>query len=209
MASQDNSSPGEITLLLAKMKNGNAEAASQLMPLVYDELRHLAAYYMRQERSDHTLQPTALVHEVFLRLVAQQPLDWQSRAHFFAVAAKAMRRILVDHARKHSAEKRGGEHRRVPLDENLVHPTCAIEELISLDEALDRLATWDPQQCRIVELRYFAGLTVEETASVLGIGARTVKRDWNVARAWLRGEVTKKAEVTKGRADDARALGAR
>src|ERR1700736_4198924 len=130
MASQDSSSPGEITLLLAKMKNGNAEAASQLMPLVYDELRHLAAYYMRQERSDHTLQPTALVHEVFLRFSGQQPLDWQSRSHFFAVAAQAMRRILVDHARKHSADKRGGEHRRVPLDENLVHETCGIEDLI-------------------------------------------------------------------------------
>src|SRR5260370_28579554 len=193
MISQESSPPGEITLLLAQMKDGNAEAASQLIPLVYDELRHLADYYMQQERSDHTLQPTALVHEVFLRLVAQEPLDWQGRSHFFAVAAKAMRRILVDHARKHSADKRGGEHRRVPLDENLVQEIRATEELISLDEALDRLATRDPQQCRVVELRYFGGLTVDETACVLGISARTVKRDWNVARAWLRGEVGGKA----------------
>ncbi|HEV3277380.1 MAG TPA: ECF-type sigma factor [Terriglobia bacterium] len=144
---------------------------------------------MRRERPDHTLQATALVHEVYLRLMEEHPVDWQSRAHFFAVAAQLMRRILVDHARAHKAAKRGGDAPKVFLEENLILSEAKSGDMLSLDEALARLAKLDPRQGRIVELRFFGGLSVEETAEVLGISARTVKREWSVARAWLYQEV--------------------
>jgi RNA polymerase sigma-70 factor (ECF subfamily) len=182
-------SSGEITGLLTKLKAGDRQAESELVPLIYGELRRLARGYMRRERPDHTLQATALVHEVYLRLMEEHPVDWQSRAHFFAVAAQLMRRILVDHARAHNAAKRGGDAPKVFLEENLILSEAKSGDMLSLDEALARLAKLDPRQGRIVELRFFGGLSVEETAEVLGISARTVKREWSVARAWLYQEV--------------------
>jgi RNA polymerase sigma-70 factor, ECF subfamily len=176
---------GEVTELLIQLKNGNRNAESRLMPLVYAELRRLAAHYMRGERSGHTLQATALVHEAYLRLVGIKDVDWQNRAHFFGVAASLMRRILVDHARAKQAKKRGGTDQKVSLDEAVLVEREAPEQLLALDEALERLAKRDARQARIVDLRYFAGLSEEEAAEVLGISVRTVKRDWNVARAWL------------------------
>ena len=182
-------SSGEITGLLTKLKAGDRQAESELVPLIYGELRRLARGYMRRERPDHTLQATALVHVVYLRLMEEHPVDWQSRAHFFAVAAQLMRRILVDHARAHKAAKRGGDAPKVFLEENLILSEAKSGDMLSLDEALARLAKLDPRQGRIVELRFFGGLSVEETAEVLGISARTVKREWSVARAWLYQEV--------------------
>ena len=178
-------SPGEVTNLLIELKNGNREAESRLMPLVYGELRRLAGLYMRGERPGHTLQATALVHEAYLRLVGYEDVDWQNRAHFFGVAANLMRRILVDHARAKQAKKRGGGDQKVSLDQAVLVRPEAPEQFLALDEALERLAKRDPRQARIVELRYFGGLSEEETAEVLEISVRTVKRDWNVARAWL------------------------
>ena len=179
------SPPGEVTNLLIQLRHGNRDAESRLMPLVYTELRRLAGRYMRGERPGHTLQATALVHEAYLRLVGQKDVDWQNRAHFFGVAANLMRRILVDHARTKLAKKRGGDDQRVSLDEAMLVQSKAHPQLLALDEALDRLAKRDPRQARVVDLRYFGGLNDEETAEVLGISVRTVKRDWNVARAWL------------------------
>jgi len=178
-------SPGEVTNLLIELKNGNRDAESRLMPLVYGELRRLAGLYMRGERPGHTLQATALVHEAYLRLVGHEDVDWQNRAHFFGVAANLMRRILVDHARAKQAKKRGGGDQKVSLDQAVLVRPEAPEQFLALDEALERLAKRDPRQARIVELRYFGGLSEEETAEVLEISVRTVKRDWNVARAWL------------------------
>jgi RNA polymerase sigma-70 factor, ECF subfamily len=182
--------PGEVTRLLNELRNGNGAAESKLMLLVYDELRWRAAYYMQHERPDHTLQPTALVHEAYLRLVQQQDLP-QNRAHFLAIAAQLMRRILVDYARARQAEKRPAPEQRVSLDKALVFSEDKSGELIALDEALGRLAQWDPRQSRIVELRYFGGLSVEETAEVIGLSGTQVKREWSHAKAWLRGELTK------------------
>jgi len=182
---------GEVTELLASLREGNEHAASKLVPLVYDELRRLARHYMRREQAEHTLQTTALVHEAYLRLVDQRQTKWQSRAHFFAIAAQSMRRILVDHARACRSDKRGGDHERLPLDEALVFSPVKSAELIALDDALNLLAELSPRQSRIIELRFFAGLTVEETADVLGVAPKTVKRDWRVARAWLHREVRK------------------
>src|SRR6516164_8695835 len=178
-------SPGEVTNLLIELKNGNRDAESRLMPLVYGQLRRLAGLYMRGERPGHTLQATALVHEAYLRLVGHEDVDWQNRAHFFGVAANLMRRILVDHARAKQAKKRGGGDQKVSLDKAVLVRPEAPEQFLALDEALERLAKRDPRQARIVELRYFGGLSEEETAEVLEISVRTVKRDWNVARAWL------------------------
>jgi len=186
-------SPGDITLLLRELQAGNPAVESRLVPLVYDELRRTARRYMRGERADHTLQPTALVHEAYLRLIRQQEVDWQNRAHFFGVAAQLMRHILVDHARAHKAEKRGGHEPKLSLDEALA---CSEEKgagLLALDEALTRLNERDQRQGRIVELRFFGGLTEEEVAEVLGLSARTVKREWSVARAWLYKELSKGA----------------
>ncbi len=185
--------PGDITILLAELRAGDRSAESKLMPLVYYELRRLARRFMRAERPGHTLQPTALVHEAYLRLAGQREITWQNRAHFFGVAAQLMRRILVDHARARQAEKRGGHEQRVSLDEALEYTEGKAGDLVALDGALDRLAERDPRQGRVVELRFFAGLTEKEAAEVLGISVRTVKRDWHVARAWLYKEIKKGA----------------
>jgi len=181
---------GEVTSLLAEMKLGHQDALGRLMPLVYAELRRLAGHYLRGERTGHTLQPTALVHEAFLRLVGQDRTDWQHRGQFIGVAAQLMRRNLVDYARQRAARKRAGSP--VTLDEERLGPGVGMdrtEEILAMEEVLDRLAKVDPQQARIVELRYFGGLAVEETAEVLEISPRTVKRDWAMARAWLRAEL--------------------
>ncbi len=159
------------------------------MPVVYEELRRLAKQHLRRERPDHTLQATALVHEAYLRLVDQRAVTWQNRAHFFGVAAQLMRRILVDYARRRQAAKRGGAALKVSLNELVLAAEERSEEVVALDEALERLAAMDPRQGRVVELRIFSGLTVEETAEVLGISPATVKREWTMARAWLSREI--------------------
>jgi RNA polymerase sigma factor (TIGR02999 family) len=175
----------EVTDLLVAYGQGDAEALERLIPLVYSELHRRAGYYLRAERSDHTLQPTALVNEAFLRLVDQN-ISWQNRAHFFGVAAQMMRRILVDHARAHNTEKRGGQARKLSLDEAIAVGNERPVDLIALDEALERLAQMDAEKCRLVELRYFAGLSVEETAEAMGMSVATVMRHWSMAKAWLR-----------------------
>lgn len=182
-------SPGEVTLLLIELRKGNKNAEAKLMPLVYDELRRIAGAYMRGERPDHTLQPTALVHEAYLRLVEQRKVEWRNRAHFFGVAAQLMRRILVDYARAQQTDKRRAAHQAIPLEEAFVFSEEQSGQLVALDAALQRLAQLDARQSRVVELRFFAGLSVEDTAEVMGIAPRTVKRDWNVAKAWLHGEL--------------------
>lgn len=187
------SPPGEITRLLAGMKLSGTEAVARLMPLVYRELRQLAGRYMRDERVGHTLQPTALVHEVFLRLMGQERANWQCRAHFIAVAAQLMRRILVDYARRRSAAKRGGAAVTLSHECNVPGGTAVSwEELLAIDEVLARLARFDPRKARIVEMRYFGGLSVEETAEALGVSARTVKADWRSARAWMHAELAER-----------------
>ena len=183
----------QVTQLLADWSKGDLQAREALLPLVYDELRQLAAAYLRRERSDHTLQPTALVHEAYLRLVDARSVDWHSRSHFFSVSAKLMRRILVDHARGHLAEKRGSGLPKVPLTEAIAMSQDRPSDLVALDEALTRLTERDPQQSRVVELRIFAGLTVEATAKALDISPATVKRDWAVAKAWLSREIQQAA----------------
>jgi RNA polymerase sigma factor (TIGR02999 family) len=181
----------DVTLLLGQLTKGDPDAAAKLMPVVYDELRRLARNYMRRERSDHTLQPTALVHEAYLKLIEQRSVDWQSRAHFFGIAAQMMRRILIDHARAHLREKRGAGQRAVPLEHALAFAPEQSLELIRLDESLARLAQLDGRQAKIVELRFFGGLSVEQTAEFLGVSEKTVKRDWSVAKAWLHGDLKK------------------
>lgn len=178
----------DVTRLLAELQSGQEGAAEALVPLVYAELHALAVHFMRGERDDHTLQPTVLVHDAYLRLVGQRDTSWQSRSHFFGIAAQAMRRILVDHARRTRAAKRdGGE--RVTLDESVADRSGRTVDLIALDDALARLAALDPRQARVVELRYFSGLDIEQTATVLGISPATVKRDWTFARAFLQREL--------------------
>ncbi|MGH9630291.1 MAG: sigma-70 family RNA polymerase sigma factor [Bryobacteraceae bacterium] len=177
--------PEDVTRLLINWRNGDQQALEQLMPLVYGELRKLANRYLRRERSDHTLQSTALVHEAYLRLVDQRSVQWQNRAHFFGVAAQMIRRILVDHARGHQTSKRGGGAPKLSLDEAVAVAEKRDLDLVALDDALNGLAAIDPQQSRIVELRFFAGLSIEDTAEVLGISPATVKRDWTIAKAWL------------------------
>jgi RNA polymerase sigma factor (TIGR02999 family) len=185
----DHAASAEVTVLLAQLADGDEQAASRLVPLVYSELRHMAARYMRRERVDHTLQTTALVHEAYLKLVEQTSASWENRAHFFGVAAQVMRHILVDHARGHLREKRGGGQPVLQLDEGMVFSPEQSSELLEVDTALRRLTQLDPRQGKIVELRFFGGLTVEETATVLGISPKTVKREWRVAKAWLHGEL--------------------
>ena len=180
-------SPDEVALLLAQLSKGDQEAGVKLVSLIYDEMRRLARRYMRRERVDHTLQTTALVHETYLKLVEQRPVDCRSRAHFLAIAAQVMRRILIDHARRHLCEERGGNQQIVSLDEALAFSPRQSRELVRVDAALDELAKFDPRQAKIVELRFFGGLTVEETAEMLDISSKTVKRDWAVAKAWLHG----------------------
>lgn len=179
----------DVTVLLLELARGDQGAADKLMPLVYNELKRLARSYMRRERPDHTLQATALVHEAYLKLVRQQAVEWQNRSHFFGIAAQLMRRILIDHARGHLREKRGGAKVALPLNEALAFSPEQSEELLRLDAALERLTKIDPRQGKIVELRYFGGLSVEEAAEFLGISPKTVKRDWAVAKAWLHGEL--------------------
>ena len=166
------------------------ESLDKLMPAIYDELRRQAAHYLRQERPGHTLQTTALIHEAYVRLVDQRNVQWQNRAHFFGIAAQMMRRILVDHARTKKRAKRGGSDIKVSLDDNAVAVKGQDLDVVAVDEALSRLAKIDEQQSRVVELRFFSGLTVEETAEVMGISPATVKRDWSMAKAWLHRELS-------------------
>src|SRR5262245_37695041 len=174
-----------ITKLLLDWRNGDGGALDRLMPLVYEELRRMANHYMRNERKGHTLQTSALVNEAYLRLVDHENIQWQNRAHFFGVAAQAMRRILVDHARTRNYQKRGGGAQQVSLDEAATLAGDRAAELIALDEALQELAKMDERKSRVVELRYFGGLSLEETAEALGVSIPTVTRDWNTAKAWL------------------------
>jgi RNA polymerase sigma factor (TIGR02999 family) len=186
-------SPHDVTAFLADWSRGNPSALQQLLPLVYAELRRIAARQLRNERVGHTLQPTALVHEAYLRLVDQRQVDWQNRAHFFGVAAQVMRRILVDHARRHTAGKRGKGVRCVSVDDA---PELAASDevpILALDHALDRLAKVDSELARIVELRAFGGLTIEEAAHVLKVSPSTAKRDWRTAKAWLNRELGSEA----------------
>lgn len=184
------SSPDEISQLLAAWTNGDQAALDKLMPLVYDQLRRMAHHYMNRERQDHTLQTTALVNEAYLRLIDQRNAHWRNRAQFFGIAAQIMRRILVDHARSKARTKRGGGGREVSLDEAASLSPTRAGAIIALDEALKRLAQNDPRKCQIVELKYFGGLSVEETAELLKISPITVKRDWLVAKAWLHREIS-------------------
>jgi RNA polymerase sigma factor (TIGR02999 family) len=175
-----------VTQLLGELADGRSSAVDRLLPIVYDEMRRLAASYLRREGSDHTLQATALVHEAYLRLVNQTQASWKGSAHFYAVAAMAMRRILIDHAERKRAAKRGGEWNRIALDEaGTPGGTERAVDLLALDEALDALQKLDERQCRIVELRFFGGLGVEDTAAVIGISPRLVEMEWSMARAWL------------------------
>jgi RNA polymerase sigma-70 factor (ECF subfamily) len=178
-------SSNQVTALLARWNQGEAAAREALVPLVYEELRRIARKCLAEQRRDHTLQSTALVHEAYLRLVGRTSVHWQDRVHFFAVAARLMRGILVDHARKHSAAKRGGDALTLVLDEAVVLPKKGEVNLVALDDALTRLAALDARQGQIVELRFFGGLSIEDVSHVLGISPATVKREWATARLWL------------------------
>ncbi len=180
----------DVTRLLHELSGGDESAMARLVPLIYEELRAIAAREMRRERGEHTLQPTALVHEVFLRLVDKADLSWQNRAHFLSIAAQSMRRILVEHARHRKRLKRGGSAERVTLDDQFAAPDQDPPDLIDIDSALERLTQFDARKGRVVELRFFAGLSVEETARVLGISEATVKREWQFAKAWIQRELT-------------------
>jgi RNA polymerase sigma factor (TIGR02999 family) len=180
----------DVTALLVKLRAGNQDVAGQLVPLIYDELRRIAGAQMRRERSGHTLQATAVVHEAYLRLAGEREIQWQNRAHFFAIAARAMRQVLLDYARQRHAGKRGGEGaQKVEIDVGLLAGENRIEDIVALDEVVTRLSRLDQQQGRIVELRFFAGLSVEETAEAMGISDSTVKREWRLAKAWLHREL--------------------
>jgi RNA polymerase sigma-70 factor (ECF subfamily) len=193
-------SRGEVTRLLGELSGGNQDAYERLLPLVYEELRRLASSYFRRERGDHTLQPTALVHEAYMKMVDQRVIRWESRGHFLGVAATLMRRILLDYARSHDAQKRGGAQQKVLLEDGMALTEQRAVEMIALDGALTRLAEIDPEQSRIVELRFFGGLSVEETAEILGMSTATVKRYWNSAKAWLY------REIARGQAGDSRTM---
>lgn len=180
----------QTTALVNRVAAGNREASERLFELLYEDFRRLAAMYLKKERAGHTLQPTALVHEAYLRMIDQTRVAWHGRTHFFAVGAQAMRRILVDHARKQRRLKHGGGRYRVQLGENMAVSPRSDEDLLAVDEALTRLAQVDPRQATIVELRFFGGLSVEEVAEVLGISKRTVEKEWTMVRAWLRRELS-------------------
>jgi len=180
-----------LTRLLRDWSKGDRAALDQLMPVVYDELRKIARSYLRGERPTHTLQPTALIHEAYVRLIAQNFPAWQSRAHFYGVAAELMRQILVDHARSHRAAKRGGGDQQLALDDATIFSKERAGDLVALDDALTALAALDQRKCRVVELRFFGGLSVEETAEVLGISVATVGREMRLAQAWLHREMEK------------------
>lgn len=189
-------SPSDITSLLHRLGEGDQDAAAKLIPLVYEELRRLAASRLRRERPNHTLQATALVHEAYLRLAGQENSRWQNRAQFYAVASQMMRRILVDYARGQQRIRRGGKQQKVSLNDAMLPSPGSTEELLAVHECLSRLEKLDPRQARIVELRYFGGLTIEETAELVGTSTKTVLRDLNMAKAWLYGEFKKRnAEV--------------
>ena len=179
-----------VTELLLEWQQGDRDALDRLTPLVYDELRRMAHAYVRRERDGHTLETTALVNEAYLRLINQKKMDWQSRAHFFAVVAQVMRHVLIDYARKRRYLKRGGEAQRVSLEDASMMSEGRAAELVALDEALDELAEMDRRKSRVVELRYFGGLSLEETAAALGISLMTARRDWRAAKAWLYKAVT-------------------
>ena len=182
----------EITQLLKDWSEGNQTALDKLMPLVYDELRRQASRYLRNERQGHTLQTTALIHEAYLKLIGINQIEWQNRNHFFAIASTAMRRILVDYARERKRDKRGGVAENLPLDEGLqISANEKSVDLIALDEALSRLAKLDERQAKVVELKYFSGLSIDEIAEVLGIANSTVRLDWNLAKDWLKQEIIK------------------
>jgi RNA polymerase sigma-70 factor (ECF subfamily) len=183
-----------ISRLLESVRNGDASAAAALTPLLYNELHRLAMHHMRNERPGHTLQATALVNEAYLKLMDNREANWQNRAHFLAIASQAMRRVLIDHARSKRRVKRGGLQQKVSLEDVVIAAEEQSYDLVALDEALDRLAKVDARQSRIVELRFFGGLSVEQTAEVLGISPKTVKRDWAVARAWLHRELRTTSE---------------
>jgi RNA polymerase sigma factor (TIGR02999 family) len=185
-------SSGQVSKLLLSWGKGDAEAREALIPLVYNELRRLARRHLRGERADHTLQSAALVHEAYLRLIRQDQPRWQNRAHFFGVAAQLMRHILVDHARSRAAAKRGAGAQRITLDPDIALPQEREVDVVALDDALKQLATMDPQASRVVELRFFGGLSIEETSVALGVSPATVKREWATARAWLQREMRNK-----------------
>jgi len=186
-------SSDQLTQLLVRWRGGDRQALDDLMPLVYEELRRLAQHYLQRERSDHTLQSTALVHEAYMRMLGQKLPDWQNRAHFFGVAARLMRQILVEYARGHQAGKRGGNACKVTLDEGALLSQKTDVDVILLDDALQDLAKLDEQQSRIVELRFFAGLSIDDTSEVLGISPATVSRQWTTARVWLHREISRRA----------------
>ena len=186
-------SPQDVTLILKNWQEGDAEASAKLMPLVYEELRRLARNYLLRERADHTLQATALVHEAYLRLVDDKAVTWKDRAHFYGVAARLMRRILVDHARAHNAAKRGGLEQKVTLDEARDLPTKEAVELVALDGALESFAQTYPRKSEVVELKFFGGLDMKEISRVLEISEKTVLRDWNFAKLWLCRELNEHA----------------
>ncbi len=190
--------PADVTRLLAAWRGGDAAALDRLMPVVYAELRRIAHRYMRDERPDHPLQTTALVHEAYLRLIDVNRVDWESHSHFFAVSANMMRRILVEAARRRNADKRGGDASHVALDDAVVPAADRGADLIALDEALEHLATLDARKARVVELRYFGGLSVEETANVLGVSAETVTRDWRMAKLWLQRDLSRAQTTRRG-----------
>jgi RNA polymerase sigma-70 factor, ECF subfamily len=180
----------DITGILHSWSSGHRDAADELFPLVYDELRRLAQSYLRQERSGHTLQPTALVHEAYLRLVDQTRVNWQNRAHFYGIAAQMMRRILIDHARARATDKRGGAAQRLSLEDANISVEQDATDLIALDEALTSLAKFDERKSRVVELLYFGGLENKEAAEVLGVSEKTIQRDWKMAKLWLYRELS-------------------
>ena len=180
-----------VTNMLLDLSNGKRDVLDQLLPIIYDELKRIAASYLRRERSDHTLQPTALVNEAYMKMIDITQVSWQNKAHFIGVAANQMRRILVDHARHHNAQKRGGEFHILTLNEEIDKADEQSTELIELDDALNELARMDPIKAQIVELRYFGGLTMDEAAEVLGVSTITVKRHWKMTKAWLYGRLAK------------------
>jgi len=188
--SSSSETPGEATRILLQLSGGNRAAVDELAPLLYQELRRIAAAQLRRERPGHTLQVTALVHEAYLKLVDQRQVNWQNRAHFFGVAAQAMRRILLDYAKTRSRGKRGGGAPLTSLDEAVVVSRDRAFELVEIDEALRHLEAFDQRQAKVVELRFFGGLSVEETAEALGVSAPTVKREWAMAKAWLHRELS-------------------
>ena len=188
---EEDRDPAGVTALLQQIRQGDRAAESDLIPLIYNQLQAIARRQMAHERPDHSLQATILVHEAFLRLVGDSQIDWSNRAHFFALASRVMRRMLVDHARAANAQKRPGPRQKVELDSALVFVEAQAADVMALDQALERLAAWDARQCRVVEMHFFGGLGFEEIGEVLSVSPRTAKRDWSMARAWLYRELSK------------------